>query len=83
MKFNFESENVDGAICTQSFEACTWTEALDYFVKFLRGSGYSLEDNSVAVNTDLHMMDDYNLCSIGRYSDNADYPELFKFPEDD
>ena len=54
MLFNFESTNDDGCTCTLEFEALTWFEALDYFVKFLRGSGYSLNDTSVGINADLH-----------------------------
>ena len=56
MLFKFESKNLDGALCTVECEALTWMEALDYFVKFLRGSGYSLENNSIGINTDLHSL---------------------------
>ena len=47
---------MDGCVLTQEFEADIWMEALDYFVKFLRGSGYSIENNSVGINTDLHTL---------------------------
>mgnify|MGYP003460707997 FL=1 len=55
MLFKFESVDMDGCVLTQEFETDIWMEALDYFVKFLRGSGYSIENNSVGINTDLHM----------------------------
>ena len=55
MLFKFESVDMDGCVLTQEFEADIWMEALDYFVKFLRGSGYNIENNSVGINTDLHM----------------------------
>ena len=47
---------MDGCVLTQEFEAYIWMEALDYFVKFLRGSGYSIENNSVGINTELHVL---------------------------
>ena len=51
MKFVFESESEDsGAKVSHVFEAHTWYEALDQFVKFLRGSGYSLQNHSVGIN---------------------------------
>lgn len=56
MLFKFESVDMDGCVLTQEFETDIWMEALDYFVKFLRGSGYSIENNSVGINTDLHML---------------------------
>lgn len=56
MLFKFESVDMDGCVLTQEFETDIWMEALDYFVKFLRGSGYNIENNSVGINTDLHML---------------------------
>ena len=56
MLFKFESTDMDGCVLTQEFEADIWMEALDYFVKFLRGSGYSIENNSVGINIDLHTL---------------------------
>ena len=56
MLFKFESTDMDGCVLTQEFETDIWMEALDYFVKFLRGSGYSIENNSVGINTDLHTL---------------------------
>lgn len=69
---NFKFERTceeTGCRVVQEFEAVTWTEALDHFVKFLRGSGYSLEDNSTGVNTDLHMFpEDSFLMNITGFS---------------
>ena len=51
MKFTFQSTcDETGAIVIHEFEAQTWYQALDNFVKFLRGSGYQLKDNSVGIN---------------------------------
>ena len=51
MKFTFQSIcDETGAIVIHEFEAQTWYQALDNFVKFLRGSGYQLQDNSVGIN---------------------------------
>lgn len=52
MKFEFQSTNEDGDVVSHRFEAGTWYEALDHFVKFLRGVGYRLEDHSVGINTE-------------------------------
>ena len=51
MKFTFQSTcDETGAIVIHEFESSQWYSALDNFVKFLRGSGYQLQDNSVAIN---------------------------------
>lgn len=39
------------------FEAETWAEALSNFVQFLRGAGFSLDDDSVGVNSKKHIID--------------------------
>ena len=54
MLFKFESTDMDGCVLTQEFEADIWMEALDCFVKFLRGSGYSISNTSVGVNAEKH-----------------------------
>lgn len=51
MKFKFQSTcDGTGDIVTHEFESSQWYSALDNFVKFLRGSGYQLKDNSVGIN---------------------------------
>lgn len=51
MKFTFQSTcDETGAIVIHEFESSQWYSALDQFVKFLRGSGYQLKDNSVGIN---------------------------------
>lgn len=50
MKFTFQSTDENEAITIHEFTAGTWYHALDNFVKFLRGSGYQLKDNSVGIN---------------------------------
>ena len=69
MLFKFESKNLDGALCTVECEALTWMEALDYFVKFMKGSGYSLDNNSVGVNTEKHFVDEIDLVHITTFSE--------------
>lgn len=51
MKFKFESTDPEsGAVTLHEFKAGTWYEALDQFVKFLRGCGYGLTNKSVGIN---------------------------------
>lgn len=50
MKFTFQSTDEKEAIVIHEFTAGTWYEATDHFVKFLRGSGYQLKDNSIGIN---------------------------------
>ena len=71
MKFTFTSEDDDnGSIVYHNFEALRWDQALDQFVKFLRGSGYFLSDDSVGINVDRHAFagDDWSLCNITDFS---------------
>ena len=56
MKFKLQATHDDGTVITHEFEEDVWYAALDGFVKFLRGSGYSIENNSVGINTDLHTL---------------------------
>lgn len=67
MKFKLQSTDEEsGTTITHEFEALRWDEALDQFVKFLRGSGYTLNDSSVGVNKVLHSFagEDYSLTNI-------------------
>lgn len=51
MKFKLQStDDFDMTTVTYEFESSTWYEAVDQFVKFLRGSGYSLGNDSVGIN---------------------------------
>lgn len=50
MKFTLQSTDENDGIIIHEFEGDTWHHALDHFVKFLRGSGYKLKDNSVGIN---------------------------------
>jgi len=50
MKFKLQSTDGDGTIVTHEFESETWYESLDQFVRFLRGSGYLLKNDSVGIN---------------------------------
>jgi len=66
-KFKFEYQDEEEKTnLTMQFEVSRWDESLNQFVKFLRGAGYDLEDNSVGVNQARHCFagDDYRLSSI-------------------
>lgn len=55
--FYFHHKDSFGKEVSMRFEAETWTEALSQFVKFLRGAGFILDDNSVGVNSNKHITD--------------------------
>ena len=69
MLFKFESVNADGCKITQEFEADIWMEALDYFVKFLQGSGYNLNATSVGVNVGKHCINTYELSNLTAFEE--------------
>ena len=50
MKFKLQATHEDGTVITHEFEEEVWYQALDHFVKFLRGSGYALQNHSVGIN---------------------------------
>lgn len=52
MKFKLQATHDDGAVITHEFEEDVWYAALDNFVKFLRGNGYFLKNDSVGINLD-------------------------------
>ena len=54
--FTFHHTDVDGSMCEVAFFADTWIEALSRFVQFLRGSGFTLDSDSIGVNADKHCM---------------------------
>lgn len=49
--FTFTCEDDDGEITFKEFSAETWYDATNQYVKFLRGCGYMLNDNSLGINT--------------------------------
>ena len=52
MKFKLQATHDDGTVVTHEFEEDVWYAALDGFVKFLRGNGYFLKNDSVGINLD-------------------------------
>ena len=50
MKFKLQATHDDGTVVTHEFESLTWYSTLDNFVKFLRGNGYCLQNDSVGIN---------------------------------
>lgn len=71
MKFIFQSIGEDDSKVTHEFEAETWGLALNEFVKFLMGSGFSLENNSIGINTNIHLglTDDINLHRLTEFKE--------------
>lgn len=70
MKFKFQSVNDDGCCTTQEFESSTWVEALDYFAKFLQGSGFTISDESIGVNEDRHTFSSLMYANITQFSND-------------
>ena len=66
MKFKLQATHDDGTTISHEFESPVWYLALDSFVKFLRGCGYHLEDNSVGINGTLghYGLEDHALSNI-------------------
>jgi hypothetical protein len=56
--WGFTYRDIDGAISTKSFDAISWTRALQEFVYFLKGTGFNLDDDSIQIK-DKHR-DDFN-----------------------
>jgi hypothetical protein len=50
MNYTFTSIDMDGVKSTREFEADCWFDALDEFVNFLKGSGYSIPTGTVGLN---------------------------------
>lgn len=53
-RFTFENVGADNAVNRLTFQAETWTEALEKFIQFLRGSGYFIDYDSIAINEKKH-----------------------------
>lgn len=51
--FQFTYSDPGSAVgLTYSCETDVWFEALDNFVKFLRGAGFRVEDDTIGINSD-------------------------------
>ena len=48
--WGFTYRDIGGTISTKSFEAISWTRALQEFVYFLKGTGFELDSSSVQIN---------------------------------
>lgn len=72
MKFKLQALDDDGTTILHEFESEVWYQALDSFVKFLRGCGYHLESNSVGINEDLNHwnVDSYGLGNITTFTED-------------
>jgi hypothetical protein len=57
----FSHKDNSGAVTSMSFSAQTWPDALDRFLQFLAGAGYSGVDlSSVALNGEKHSLVDWH-----------------------
>jgi hypothetical protein len=54
----FNHTDADGATNSVEFAADTWIEALNYFVTFLRGSGYTIDSKTIGINSDNTLVTD-------------------------
>jgi hypothetical protein len=52
-KWSFSYIDMDGAQTTKHFESVSWVTALQEFMYFLRGAGFSISDNAVQVHSDV------------------------------
>lgn len=72
MRFKLQAiSDEDDTILTHEFTAKVWYQALDGFVKFLRGCGYDLKANSVGINEGVgHWgIEDYDLGNITTFEE--------------
>ena len=58
-KWEFKHTDCDGVEFIMRFEAKTWPEALHNFVNFLRGSGFGVSADTVAINRTKHPLTQY------------------------
>lgn len=75
MKFKLQAIDDDSTTLTHEFTSEVWYQALDSFVKFLRGCGYRLEDNSVGINEGLDHcgMEYYELGNITTFEQEKEF----------
>ncbi len=72
-KFTFYNHDKEGTLSATTFEVDSWVEALDRFVRFLRGAGYQIQNNSVGVNTSVHSCaDHFDVGNIMFFEQNED-----------
>jgi hypothetical protein len=48
--FSFLHEDSGGVVTTKTFEAESWTKALENFVHFLKGVGFTIDGESIQVH---------------------------------
>ena len=53
--WTFAHTDCEGVTTTSSFEADTWPRALQQFVNFLKGAGFAVYGESIAINGDKHL----------------------------
>lgn len=53
-RWSFEHIGADDTVSRISFQAETWTEALEKFIQFLRGSGFFIDYDSIGINEKKH-----------------------------
>ena len=85
--WGFTHNNGAGNISTKSFqlEDDEWTGALQEFIYFLRGLRYNISDDSVAINSERHMLGDewfggYYVPEVEQVEDDWKHPDDFYPP---
>lgn len=77
MKFKLQCiDDFEGSTVTHEFESEVWYGCLDQFVKFLRGAGYDVGNNSVGINLGGNIkhwfLDDYTYGNITFFDSTED-----------
>ena len=87
--WTFARTDCEGVTTVSTFEAETWPYALQQFVNFLKGAGFGVDDESIAINGDKHLPAvaglDYESGWFGEmfYPDNKDATITLTSTKDD
>ena len=73
--WTFARTDCEGVTTVSTFEAETWPYALQQFVNFLKGAGFGVDDESVAINGDKHLPDVAGLDYESGWYGEMFYPE--------
>lgn len=71
-KWEYKHTDCEGVEHIIRFEAETWPEALQNFIKFLRGSGYDVNNETIAINRTKHPLTRYVDSFNDYYEDSED-----------
>lgn len=77
--WSFTRTNEDGTTDIKSFEAVTWSQALQEFVYFVKGCGYGLDDDSIQIK-DSHENENWFGKYCEPFEDDWQHPDDFYPP---